>query len=115
MAKIGETLTLGFAFIFLSMLGAAVCVRYKPSKEYWGWVLEMWAFTIACSQQDPPIEFELHPEFMLQVPWDKTPQINVCEGSKCEMKDGYAAHFHSHSGNAQHTHSLSLFLSPRFR
>ena len=32
---------------------------YQPSKEYWGWVLEMWAFTIACAQQDPPIEFEM--------------------------------------------------------
>ena len=52
---------------------------YKPTKEYWGWVLEMWAFTIACSQQEPPVGFELHPEFMLQTPWDRTDKINVCE------------------------------------
>ena len=51
---------------------------YKPSKEYWGWVLEMWAFTISCSQQDPPVDFDLHPEFMLQTPWDRTGKINVC-------------------------------------
>ena len=52
-------------------------------------MLEMWAFTISCSQQDPPIEFDLHPEFMLQVPWDRTPQINVCDekGGGCKKKD----------------------------
>lgn len=68
---------------------------YEPSKKYWGWVLEMWAFTISCSQQEPPIEFELHPEFMLQPPWDKVPQVNVCndDGSKCGMKDGFILHY----------------------
>ncbi|WZN64200.1 hydroxyproline O-arabinosyltransferase [Chloropicon roscoffensis] len=68
---------------------------YKPSKEYWGWVLEMWAFTISCSQQDPPVEFELHPEFMLQTPWDRTDKINACdEGSNgCALKDGHILHF----------------------
>ncbi|UPR04435.1 hypothetical protein HOP50_16g77760 [Chloropicon primus] len=68
---------------------------YKPTKEYWGWVLEMWAFTISCSQQDPPVEFDLHPEFMLQTPWDKTPQINVCDpgGKGCQLKDGYILHY----------------------
>ena len=55
----------------------------------------MWAFTIACSQQEPPVDFDLHPEFMLQTPWDRTGKINVCKdgGKKCELKDGYVLHY----------------------
>jgi len=36
----------------------------------WGWVQEMFAWSIASTQVEPVVEYELVPELMLQPPWD---------------------------------------------
>jgi hypothetical protein len=47
--------------------------RDTDADRAWGWVQEMYAFSIAAATVAPPVgplEFELRPEFMLQPPWD---------------------------------------------
>mmetsp|Transcript_8157 Transcript_8157/g.20989 ORF Transcript_8157/g.20989 Transcript_8157/m.20989 type:complete len:151 (+) Transcript_8157:268-720(+) len=57
----------------------------------------MWAFTLACSQQSAgPVTFAMHPEFMLQPPWDKVAQVNACQytqDGKCHTLDGFILHY----------------------
>ena len=53
----------------------------------------MWAFALACSQQDPPVEFEIHPEFMLHPPWSKISKVNDCNKKGCELKNAYVLHY----------------------
>lgn len=47
-----------------------------------GWVQEMYAFSIASATAlDKPIEYDLHPEFMQQPPWDSsTMRVRVSAG-----------------------------------
>ena len=52
----------------------------KDADKKWGWVQEMYAWCIASAQMDPPVEYELHPEFMLQPPWDA--QLTSAENHK---------------------------------
>ena len=50
-----------------------------------GWVLEMWAYSIASAQVG--VKYNLVPEFMLQPPWDKTEEI------RGTGKKGYILHY----------------------
>ncbi|KAK3256274.1 hypothetical protein CYMTET_34583 [Cymbomonas tetramitiformis] len=57
--------------------------RDREANAAFGWVLEMWAFSVACAQFH--IRHELHKEFMLQPPWDSSFQI--------DGKDAYMIHY----------------------
>ena len=52
-------------------------MKQDPAAEKaFGWILEMYAFTIAASQQPGgPLTFGLHPDMMIQPPWDSTLQV----------------------------------------
>jgi len=52
----------------------------------WGWVQEMFAYSIASTQVEPVVEYELVPELMLQPPWDD--QLTAENG-----KEAYIIHF----------------------
>ncbi|KAL4518212.1 hypothetical protein Ndes2437A_g04508 [Nannochloris sp. 'desiccata'] len=52
----------------------------------WGWVQEMFAWSIASTQVEPVVEYELVPELMLQPPWDA--QLTAENG-----KEAYIIHF----------------------
>lgn len=56
----------------------------EEANAAFGWVLEMWAYSIASAQVG--VKYELVTEFMLQPPWDKTE--NVKNG-----KQGYILHY----------------------
>ena len=57
----------------------------KVADEKWGWVQEMYAWSIASTQIDVPVEYDLYDEFMLQPPWDA--QLEV------DGKPAYIIHF----------------------
>jgi hypothetical protein len=46
---------------------------YAEANQAFGWVVEMWAYSIASAQAG--VEYNLHPEMMLQPPWDATFQL----------------------------------------
>jgi hypothetical protein len=62
----------------------AVAMKQDPAADKaFGWVIEMWAYSIASAQVG--VTYELHPEMMLQPPWD---------GSfKIKGKDAYIIHY----------------------
>ena len=49
-------------------------MKQDPAAEKaFGWILEMYAFSIASAiKPGEPIQYELHPELMIQPPWDQT-------------------------------------------
>jgi hypothetical protein len=58
----------------------------EEADQKWGWVQEMFAWSIASTQIEPPVEYELIPELMLQPPWDS--QLTAENG-----KEAYIIHF----------------------
>lgn len=78
-----------------------LAVRFKRSEEVersFGWILEMYAWSVASSQlEEGPLKYELHKEMMAQPPWDGsmtkpdgTP-INIIHytyGQDCRESDG---------------------------
>ena len=63
-----------------------LAVKMKTDEEAnaaFGWVVEMWAYSIASAQAG--VEYNLHPEMMLQPPWDKSFSI--------KGKDAYIIHY----------------------
>jgi hypothetical protein len=54
--------------------------------KQWGWVQEMFAWSIASTQVEPLVEYKIVPEMMLQPPWDA--QLTAENG-----KDAYIIHF----------------------
>lgn len=42
----------------------------EQADKAWGWIQEMYAWSIASTQVEPIVEYELHPELMIQPPWD---------------------------------------------
>lgn len=62
----------------------AVKMKKDPeANRAFGWVVEMWAYSIASAQAG--VEYALHPEMMLQPPWDTSFKING--------KDAYLIHY----------------------
>ena len=63
--------------------------RFKKDpavEKAFGWILEMYAYTVASSQkQGGPLPYDLHPELMLQPPWDWSLQIRG--------QDAYILHY----------------------
>ena len=63
----------------------AIKMKQDPeTNSAFGWVLEMWAYSIASAQVG--VKYDLVPEFMLQPPWDKTEEV---PGGK----KGYILHY----------------------
>ena len=54
-------------------------MKKDPAAEKaFGWILEMYAFSIAsATKPGEPIQYELHPELMIQPPWDQTLQVRL--------------------------------------
>ena len=53
--------------------------NHNPTREAWGWVLEMYAFAFSSALVDSGlVEFNLRPDLMLQPPWDKTDMVDRC-------------------------------------
>lgn len=62
----------------------AVKMKKDPeANNAFGWVVEMWAYSIASAQVG--VEYNLFPEMMLQPPWDAT--------FKLQGKDAYMIHY----------------------
>jgi hypothetical protein len=60
----------------------------EVADKKWGWVQEMYAWSIASALDEAgPVEYSLHPELMLQPPWDETLQ------SSENGKDAYIIHY----------------------
>ncbi|GAB4823150.1 hypothetical protein N2152v2_010196 [Parachlorella kessleri] len=68
-----------------------ISFRIKQDQEAdkaWGWVQEMYAYCIAAAQApDGPVVHELHPEFMLQPPWESSLK------SKMNGREAYIIHY----------------------
>ena len=63
----------------------AVKMKKDPqANEAFGWVVEMWAYSIASAQVG--VEYDLIPEFMLQPPWDQS-------FKNANGKDAYLIHY----------------------
>ena len=63
----------------------AIKMKQDPeTNAAFGWVLEMWAYSIASAQVG--VKYDLVPEFMLQPPWDRTEQVRG-------GKKGYILHY----------------------
>ena len=63
----------------------AIKMKQDPeTNSAFGWVLEMWAYSIASAQVG--VKYDLVSEFMLQPPWDKTEEV---PGGK----KGYILHY----------------------
>ena len=63
-----------------------LAVRMKKDEEAnaaFGWVVEMWAYSIASAQVG--VRYDLHPEMMLQPPWDT--------GMEIKGKEAYIIHY----------------------
>ena len=62
----------------------AVAMKQDPEADKaFGWVIEMWAYSIASAQVG--VTYELHPEMMLQPPWDDSFQV--------KGKEAYIIHY----------------------
>ena len=62
----------------------AVAMKQDPvADKAFGWVIEMWAYSIASAQVG--VTYELHPEMMLQPPWDDSFQV--------KGKEAYIIHY----------------------
>ena len=59
----------------------ACSMKQDPAAEKaFGWILEMYAFSIASSQKPGgALAFELHKDMMIQPPWDTTLQVQGSE------------------------------------
>ena len=55
-------------------------MKQDPAAEKaMGWILEMYAFSIASAvKPGAPVAYELHPEMMVQPPFDQTLQARTC-------------------------------------
>ena len=42
----------------------------EQADKMWGWIQEMYAWSISSTQIEPMVQYELHSEFMIQPPWD---------------------------------------------
>ena len=74
-------------------------MKQDPAAEKaFGWILEMYAFSIASAiKPGDPITYDLHPEFMIQPPWDQTLTVRSCSSSKADclvLLRLYAARIH---------------------
>ena len=71
--------------------------EHEPTREAWGWVLEMYAFAFSTTLVESGlIEFTLRPDLMLQPPWDKTEMVDRCtplEVKNCPKRRAYILHY----------------------
>ena len=69
--------------------------EHDATREAFGWVLEMWSFAFAASQVPEvaggPVQFRLHPEFMVEPPWnDPRGVVDRCDVRSPPEPDGCA-------------------------